>query len=95
MAWPIHSKNHVNTPLSKEALSRHLVHREAIIAIVIVFILCAMALLFATMLFPNMILLAAMFFFAYMFFFTLPMWGGLFEDDIEDEIKRNEAIKKE
>ena len=69
-------------------LQRHLRHREAAIGLVIVAGISVMALLLGAILFPTVTLLAAFFFFAYILLFTLPMWAGLFEDDIEEESRR-------
>ncbi|MCZ6834960.1 MAG: hypothetical protein O7G85_04230 [Planctomycetota bacterium] len=95
MGWPIHPEDHVDTPEAQKSFTRHLMYRETIIAISILILLMGVALTLATLLFPAMWALGAMFFFAYMLLFTLPMWGGLFEDDIEDQKKLHQEHEQE
>ena len=73
---------------SSETLQRHLRHRETAICIVIVVGISILALVLGAILFPSVVLLAAFFYFAYILLFTLPMWAGLLEDDIEEESRR-------
>ena len=73
---------------SSETLQRHLRLSETAICIVIVVGISILALVLGAILFPSVVLLASFFFFAYILLFTLPMWAGLLEDDIEEESRR-------
>ena len=89
MGWPIHPEDRLESQESEASFLSHLKRREGVIGAIIVGGVILIAVILASILFPKMWLLAAMFFFAYMILFTLPMWVGLFEDDIEEETKRH------
>ncbi len=80
-----------NETTSSEWLQRHLRHREAAIGAIIIVGLVIVALVLAFILFPRVAAIATFFYFAYMLLFTLPMWAGLLEDDIEEERHRYEG----
>lgn len=89
MGWP-NQLSQKESPESRKQFVIHLVNREILRGLGILCGIAIVALILASILFPTMIVYAAPFFFVYILLFTLPMWLGLFEDDIEEEEYRHD-----
>lgn len=89
MAWP-NQFSHEESPETHQQFVIHLVNREVLRGLGILGGVAIVALILGAILFPTMMVIAVPFFFAYILLFTLPMWLGLFEDDIEAEEHRHD-----
>lgn len=88
MGWPT-QLNRNESPEARQRFLEHLLRREIAIGAAIIGGVLLVAIMLAAILFRPMWFVAIPFFFAYMGLVTLPMWIGVFEDDIEEEVEHH------
>lgn len=89
MDWP-NQLSHEESPEAHQQFVNHLFGREVLRGAGILCGIGIVALILSLVFFPTLVVIAVLFYFAYILLFTLPMWLGLFEDDIEEEEHRHD-----